>query len=451
MESPGTGEGVPRAGRCAMNVLVSDAGMWQAAEGAVARSSSSVLVATGAGVILVAAPLGFGATSTLANVLLVSASWLLLLFWLAERIYAGNVPLFTHPLAAPVALLMGFTAMHWVVKISVEPVATELEWLRWVAYVALSVVAISSFDTPERLRGLAATLAVSGCAIALLGIAQYLTASGKLYWVWELDNGGRMFGPYVNRNHFAGLMELWCPLALGMALLPQNSLPRRWFWGALALVMGGAVVLSGSRGGALSLAVVVVTFTLLVAAQRGGRRAVLGLLVAMVLVGGLVLALDQGEALERYKAILRPHAVSQEEAAAYRMTAWRDTLILFRKNWAIGSGLDTFATLFPAVRSFSTDKVWTHAHNDFLQFLAETGLAGAALGLWALVAGGSEATRNLKRTSGTATGVILAGVASGCIGFLVHGWLDFNFHIPANAASFAVLAAVLTRHGWDEA
>ena len=433
-----------------MSVLVSEAGMWRAAEGAAARSSASALVATGAGVILVAAPFGFGATSTLASVILVAAAWLLLLFWLAECIYAGKLPLLTHPLAPPVALLVGFTALHWIMKISVAPVATELEWLRWVSYVALSVVALSSFDTPERLRGLAATLAVAGCAMALLGIAQYLTASGKLYWIWELEYGGRMFGPYVNRNHFAGLMELWCPLALGMALLPQNSLPRRWFWGALALVMGGAVVLSGSRGGALSLAVAVVSFALLIVAQRGGRRAAVGLLVAMLLMGGLVLALDQGEALDRYKAILHPHAVSQEEAAAYRMAAWRDTFTLFRQNWTIGSGLDSFATLFPGVRTFATDKIWTHAHNDFLQFLAETGLVGAALGLWVLFAGGIEAARNLRRASGTATGAILAGVASGCLGFLVHGWLDFNFHIPANAASFSVLAAVLTLRGWDE-
>lgn len=434
-----------------MNVLVSEAGMWRATEGVIARSGSSALVAIAAGVILIAAPLGFGATSTLASLLLVAAAWLLLLFWLAERVYAGNLPLFTHPVAAPVALLLGFTAMHWAVKISVAPVATELEWLRWVGYVALGIVGVSCFDTPQRLRGLAAALAVAGCAIALLGITQYLTSSGKLYWVWELENGGRLFGPYVNRNHFAGLMELWCPLALGMALLPQNSLPRRWFWAALALVMGAAVVLSGSRGGALSLAVVVVAFTLLITAQRGGRRAVLGLLIAMVLVAGIVLALDQGEALERYKNILRPHQVQQEEAAAYRLAAWRDTLVLFRHNWAIGSGLDTFATLFPGVRSFATDKIWTHAHNDFLQFLAETGLVGGALGMWVLAAGGTESVRNLKRTSGTATGAILAGVASGCVGFLTHGWLDFNFHIPANAASFAVLAAVLTRRGWDEA
>jgi O-antigen ligase len=260
-----------------------------------------------------------------------------------------------------------------------------------------------------------------------------------------------MFGPYVNRNHFAGLMELWCPLALGMALVPEHRLAERWFWSVLALVMGGAVVLSGSRGGALSSGVAVVTFALLIAAQRAGKRAVIWLLAAMFLTAGTVLALDRGELLERYKAVLRPHQYQQEDAAAYRFAAWRDTVGLIRETPVAGSGLDTFATRFPAVRSFSTDLIWTHAHNDYLQFLVETGAIGGVLALWMLVAGGREAVRNLTRTSGTATGALLAAMVAGCIGFLTHGWLDFNFHIPANASSFAVLAGLAAMPGWDEA
>jgi O-antigen ligase len=259
-----------------------------------------------------------------------------------------------------------------------------------------------------------------------------------------------MFGPYVNRNHFAGLMELWCPLALGMALVPEYRLAQRWLWSALALVMGGAVVLSGSRGGTLSLGVAVVAFALLIAGQRAGKRAVLWLLAAMFVTGGSVLALDRGDLLERYKAVLRPHQFQQEDATAYRLAAWKDTYALIRETPVVGSGLDTFSTRFPSVRSFATDLIWTHAHNDFLQFLAETGALGGVLALWMFAAGGREAARNLRRASGTATGALLAAITAGCIGFLAHGWLDFNFHIPANASSFTVLAALATARDWDE-
>jgi O-antigen ligase len=434
-----------------VSVLISRAEAWSVPAETAERSLVGRIVAGSVCAVLIVAPLAFGATSTFAALILMAVSWCLFLIWVSGCVVRGRLPILAHPMALPALLLLAFTALHWVGSRSPAPVATEIEWLRWVGYIALATAAAGSVDSPQRLRVLAAALGIAGFLIAAMGIAQYLTAEGRPYWVWKLESGGQMFGPYVNRNHFAGLMELWCPLALGMALLPHNRLTQRWLWCAIAVVMGGAVVLSGSRGGALSLGVAVVAFGMLIAAQRGGRRVVLWLLAAMLATAGGILALEQGELLERYKAVLRPHQYQQEDAAAYRLVAWKDTLRLVRETPFIGSGLDTFATRFPAARSFSTDLIWTHAHNDHLQFLAETGAVGGALALWMLLAGGREAARNLRRTSGTATGVLLAGMAAGCIGFLAHGWLDFNFHIPANASSFAVLASVLAARGWDEA
>ena len=433
-----------------MSVLISRAEAWTVREESTESALAGRLVAGGVCAVLIAAPLAFGATSRIAALVLVAASWCLFFAWLLRGILRGHVPVMGHPMALPAIALLAFTAVHWATGISPAPVASEMEWLRWVGYVALAIAAAGTVDSPLRLRTFCAALAVAGFLIAAMGIAQYLTAEGRLYWVWKLESGGRMFGPYVNRNHFAGLMELWCPLALGMALVPGQRLGRLWFWSALAVVMGGAVVLSGSRGGTIALGVAVVAFALLIAGQRGGKRTVLWLLAVMFVTGGTVLALDRGELLERYKAVLRPHQFQQEDAAAYRFAAWKDTFTLIRETPVAGSGLDTFATRFPAARSFSTDLIWTHAHNDWLQFLAEAGAIGGALALWMFVAGGREVARNLRRTSGTATGALLAAMAAGCIGFLAHGWLDFNFHIPANASSFAVLAAVAATRDWDE-
>lgn len=434
-----------------MSVLISRAEAWPVREEAVEGVRGARLLMGGVCAALVAAPLAFGATSRESALILVAASWCLFIGWLLQNVLRGRLPLLGHPMFLPAVLLLAFTAVPWAAGISLSPVSSELEWLRWAGYIALAIAAAGSVDSPQNLRVFCAVLAVAGFLIAALGIAQYLTAEGRLYWVWKLEYGGRMFGPYVNRNHFAGLMELWCPLALGMAMLPQYRLAQRWFWSALALVMGAAVMLSGSRGGAISLVVGVVAFALLIAAQRAGKRAVLWLLAAMLFVFSGVLALERGELLQRYEAVLRPHQYQQEDAAAYRFAAWKDTVTLVRQTPLIGSGLDTFATRFPAVRSFATDLVWTQAHNDFLQFLAEAGLIGGLLALWMFSAGARETTRNLERASGTATGALLAALAAGCIGFMAHGWLDFNFHIPANASSFAVLASIVSMRGWDEA
>ncbi len=433
-----------------MSVVINGAAVVREHSHATTRSGVKVFLRAGVLSVLVAAPLAFGATTTVASVALVAAAWLLLLIWIVEGVRKEELPLNLPMAAIPAALLLVFTAVHWAAGISVAPYATQLEWLRWVGYAALALVAIECFDTPRRLARLAEALAFAGFLIAVLAIAQYLTSNGKIYWLIEPTHGGWVFGPYVNRNHYAGLMELWTPLAIGLALRPENTMARRWFWCALALVMGSSVLLSGSRGGTIALIAEIAVLALAASALHGGRKALAGVAIALVLIGGMVWALDQNKLLDRFKDSFRPNTTMQEEATAHRIGAWKGTWTLFQQHWAIGSGLETFEPLFPSVRPFATDKIWTHAHNDWLQFLAETGAVGAALGLWILFAGGLQAWRNLKQTSGTATGAVLIGMMTGCLGLMVHGWLDFNFHVPANAASFAVLAAVLMRRSWDE-
>jgi O-antigen ligase len=399
--------------------------------------------------LLVGAPLGFGATSTRAGLVLAAAGWLLALTWVLAAAWNDRLEFHTGQVLVAAACLLGATALPWLLRTSASPLASQQEWLRWAGILALAFAAAEIVASPRRLKMLVSALGVAGVVISLFGITQYLTSNGKIYWLVEPSQGGWIFGPYVNRNHFAGLMELWIPLALGLALAPESTFFRRWMWCLGALVMGTAVALSGSRGGLLAVGIEVALLVLVAAALRG-RRALMGIGLALATAGLMVALLGRGELFERYKESLQLPRLQQEEAAARRLDAWRGSVEIFKQHPVLGSGLDTFVTHFPAVRTFSTDKIWTHAHNDFLQFLAETGLVGVALGGWILTAGGREAWKNLRRTRGTATGVILAAVACACAGFMLHGWLDFNFHVPANAANFAVLGAILVRQGWDE-
>lgn len=400
-------------------------------------------------VLLVLAPLGFGATSVRGSLILAGSAWLVFMLWIAQGLRNRRWQLHSLSVTGPAFLLLAFTAVHWVAPISVNPPATQLEWLRWVGVIVVAFVAAESVLGASQLRRMCTVVAFAGLAIALFAITQYLTSNGKIYWLIEPSQGGWIFGPYVNRNHFAGLMELWIPVALGLALMPGNTFLQRGQWWLVALVMGTAVALSGSRGGVIAVGIELLLIAFAAAALRG-RRAVMALGVAVVLIFGAVTILGRGEVLERYKQSLGFPRLHQEEASALRIQAWRGSLEIFRQHPIIGSGLDTFVTHFPAVRSFSTDKVWTHPHNDYLQFLAETGLVGAGLAGWILFAGAREAWRNVRRTHGTASGALLIGIACACIGFMVHGWLDFNFHVPANATNFAVLGAVLARPNWDE-
>ncbi len=400
--------------------------------------------------ILIAAPLWFGATSMTASVTLVAACWLLLLVWVAGCIREERLSLTSHPVMLPAVLLLMFTSVHWAMGISASVPATQMEWLRWTGYLALALAAAETFATPDRLRWLAGTLAAAGAVIAVMAIAQHLTGEGKIHWVIEPSQGGWVFGPYVNRNHYAGVMELWIPLALGMALAPDASFLRRWVWSGAALVMAASVVMAASRGGLLAIGVQVAVLVIATAALHGRKRAVIGLVAGVVLIAAFVWYVGSADLLQRFTQIGTPGSTTVDEVSGHRLEAWTGSLEIFRGNWLMGTGLDTFEPHFRSVRQYYTDKIWTHAHNDFLQFVAETGVIGIALGLWLVIAAAREIVRNLRRTAQTATGALLIGVACACLGFMVHGWLDFNFHVPANAAGFAVLAAIAARRGWDE-
>jgi O-antigen ligase len=104
--------------------------------------------------------------------------------------------------------------------------------------------------------------------------------------------------------------------------------------------------------------------------------------------------------------------------------------------------LGSFEVAYPRYQSLPSDPVWDHAHNDFAEALAETGVAGGFSILTALAIFFCLAFRNVSERLKSQAGWIQLGAAVGCCGLLVHSFVDFNLHIPANAAWFAVSAGV---------
>ena len=61
-------------------------------------------------------------------------------------------------------------------------------------------------------------IVITASFISFFGIIQHLISNNKIYWFRELTQGGVPFGPYVNRNHYAGFMEMLFPLVIGLFL-----------------------------------------------------------------------------------------------------------------------------------------------------------------------------------------------------------------------------------------
>jgi len=108
-------------------------------------------------------------------------------------------------------------------------------------------VAVQAFRTLEDWRGFVWFVMIFGFLVSVFGILQHLTFNGKLYWFREMHYGGIPFGPYVNRNHFAGFAELFIPMALVPLMLGKVRRERLIIVGLFAVVSIGSLFLAASR------------------------------------------------------------------------------------------------------------------------------------------------------------------------------------------------------------
>jgi O-antigen ligase len=283
-------------------------------------------------------------------------------------------------------------------------------------------------------------LLILGFSVALLGIIQHFTSEGTLYWFRQLPEGGDVFGPYVNRNHFAGFIELVAPV--GLALLVFRGVHRDLFpmVGLLTIVPIGALILSSSRGGIVSFAFEVGVLVLLARTRRGSERSQF---VAIGVVGlaavVLIVWLGAGTAVER----LSKTRVS-DVTLTRRASMFRGAEHVFFDNPIKGAGLGTTVSVYPRYETIYDGLIVDHVHNDYIEALAETGIVGGFCGLaflWLLY---REARKSFGAEQGHFSRALHAGAIAAICGLLLHSSVDFNLHIPANALLFLLQAYLAT-------
>jgi O-antigen ligase len=280
-----------------------------------------------------------------------------------------------------------------------------------------------------------------GAVVAAFAVVQGMAPNGKLYWIWVSEQGGAIYGPYVNRNHYAGLMEMLAPFPLVLAATRFTDGNRKIVVAGIAALMAASIFLSGSRGGmAAFVAQMLVLGVLLVSRREGSWKQPLMLGAFLAVVIGFLVWMGGNELTQRLISI---HSGAREEInGGARFTIDRDCLRMLVKRPILGWGLGAFPIVYPEFRSFYTTFFVNQAHNDYLQLLVETGLAGFSIAVWFLVLVFRQAAGKLKDWTETASGAMTMAALLGCVGILVHSFLDFNLQIPANAALFYVLCAI---------
>ena len=404
------------------------------------RLTNAALLA-GTGTVLLLAPLAFGAVQPWSIFALEVCAMLLLGAWGFRQWLNHQVDVSHNPLYLPMAVFFLLAVAQWLIGATAYRHVTYTHLLLYAAYGMLAFVASQSVRRSSHFDWLAKIVTVYGAVVASFAVLQGIAPNGKLYWIWASAQSGAIYGPYVNRNHYAGLMEMLTPFPLVLAATRFTEGNRRMFVTAIAALMAGSIFLSQSRGGMLAFCVqMIVLSVLLVGARQGNWRKPLMLGAFLMLVIGFLVWLGGNELTRRLASI---HSEARAELdGGLRLTIDRDCLHMWLKRPILGWGLGTFPIVYPQFRSFYTTFFVNEAHNDYLQLLTETGLAGFSIAVWFLVLVFRKVATKLKDWDETSTGALTVAALLGCVGILVHSFLDFNLQIPANAAMFYVLCAI---------
>lgn len=369
--------------------------------------------------------------------------------------------------------------------VSIDPRSTALHLARLFGYLSLMVGAAILIRQRSHRMLLVIILGLSATFQVVYGLEQWASGS-RTIWGWENRLiHDRVTGTFVNPNHFAHYLAIVLPLGIyllgrvwlqsgrrGMPLprLLARLIERHFFASGMALLLMaiclGGILVAQSRGALLSVFLSVGTLLALrisratpaVPRQRMSphrrrrlqlaRVATIVFAILMILVGSFAFWIGAERTMGRF-------IPSSEQVLGLlgRLIGIRAALGIWLQFPLLGSGLGTFDRVVLMTQSPGFDRVFTHAHNDYLELLATTGLLGFVPALLALIVSSALLFRAVfgdRRGSRSSDAdapepasedhrMFQTAALASLGAAMIHALLDFNFFIPANPATLAVI------------
>jgi len=403
------------------------------------RVSIDAIVLYGTVAVLLCAPLAFGAVQIWAQSAMQACAGILLALWAFQQVRHGEIHISVNPAFAPMLAFFILAALQLLFATTAYRNETKSQLALYFMYGAFAFLIVQTLRRTRQIKLLGVILTSYGAAVAFFALVQGLSSNGKLYWLRQPAFGGWIYGPYVNHNHYAGLMEMLLPISLAAALSHYSDTFRRVLASLAAMLMAITIFLSGSRGGMVAFAVQISILSVVILRHKRHRVAFLAGILALLAVALSVWMIDSSSISRLASIATETHG---EVSGGTRLRIDRDALRMFSQRPFVGWGLGTFPDVYPQFRSFYTDFRINQAHNDYLQFLAEMGIPGLLVMLWFLFVVCRNALRKLEDWPSNMNGSVALAALLGITGILVHSFVDFNLHIPANAALFYALCAM---------
>lgn len=331
------------------------------------------------------------------------------------------------------------------IALSLDPAGTLVELCKLAGYFAFAWAALRLAVHPRGRARLLRVVAVTGAAVAVIGVAHHLVGAATLFGVYTPERATPYLAPLLNPNHFAGLLALSACVSLGLALDARGTDKAIWLVCGAVAVAGN--LLSQSRGGVIVLAVgLAITAGLFVGRRKEGRRVrvrklidvIPAVIVALCVLVLIVTFTSSGVAVE--------FATTEADELAElggKVRAWESGATLLEEHAFTGVGRGAFETAFTRVHEGSHRKIFSHLENEYLQAAVDWGVIGASvlailLGLILV-----QAARRVR------SGPLTAGAAGGLCAVGLQNLADFSLQLPGVVLPVLATAATLTHVGMN--
>ena len=332
------------------------------------RAPSFPLMRTWLIATLLAAPLAFGAVQAWAWGVLAVLAFLLLLCWSIASVRQGGLRIYWSPLYLPAGAFFLLGIIQFAGRLTMDSIATREALLKLSTDLILFFMAgqlfsasasartfraggATSAETPRSARAQGSILSapplrwaivVYTFLLALFAIFQFFSSQGMIYWL--VKSPGWTFGPYVNHNHYAGLMEMLIPLAVASALPMLRKHSSAAVVGCVILIPIASLLLSASRGGFLSLLVEVLLAAVVVVwcGPRQARKVTALVGGAALLAAALLFFWMAPRQVAERLARMGDGSHPPEVELRNRWVAARDSLGILRDHRWLGAGLGSF-------------------------------------------------------------------------------------------------------------
>jgi len=390
-------------------------------------------------------------------------AWIVLALWLALQA-AHIVPMppeWVAALSPEAARMQGLVADLGIKResmtLSVDPHASRASLLKSLAYSAIFFLALALVNRRSRVKTFARVLVYAAVALSIYAVLMHLANAVENHFGAVLRHGDSASGTYVNRNHFAGFLEM--TLAIGIGLLIAGLSDRsadtwkqfvrqtiEWILSpkmilrlSLCILVIALTTTHSRMGNTAFFSSLLVAGVIGVALSHHATRNTVVLLASLIVIDLLIVGSWFGveKLVQRFEATTTEEVQVREEPAAYSIDLIKDYAVF-------GAGPGSFYIVFPRYRHENVVYFFDYAHNDYAQFASESGLLGLGLlGLFVVLSLGAALKAQWQRRDPLMRGMAFACVM-GVSAILIHSWVDFNLQIPANAALFMVTLAL----GW---